>query len=300
MPLDFTPATLLRRMCGMDGCETDDLATLRAKLQVLQRKLDSAKRAARRRRTVLGKGALIASKILLGKSVRLAVRRVSEPLEAGQRVPATAIGDLIAAVFGRFVRVGIVAVVLALAPQALAIWQNVLIAEQNRYMQANNEFVLSQLSIERRARIEAFLADTTRESGLLAEDIQLLESLVPTLRRRIGERDQNLINSHPAKAWFVPMSRIRSSLIGQERMKELSTEIYYALEAFAEFHPSSLKRTPITVAAFEADIADLQARLKVLNDAIDAERGLLRKARLNEIGRYKRFIDEWRAPFSDK
>lgn len=109
----------------------------------------------------------IAEKVLMGSELREAARAWVVAVHAHKdprKWVDVELADLGAAIFRRFVRVGLFGLAVAALPLMLLGWQNVLIREQNAAMQAQNETISKQV-------------DQQAEDTLIVRRAQLLDTI---------------------------------------------------------------------------------------------------------------------------
>jgi hypothetical protein len=101
--------------------------------------------------------------LLAGKSVRDALRRVLAAAEERRLPTGEEVADLLSAVFGKVVRVGIVTVLIAAVPTALSFWQTLEINSQTGAIIRQTEQEREANYETRKAQLLAIIYDTEQQ-----------------------------------------------------------------------------------------------------------------------------------------
>jgi uncharacterized protein YjbI with pentapeptide repeats len=121
----------------------------------LQDELERLRREREQAAKVVQGGAGLVARIFLGRRLRESFRAWLKAKSLRDPLPTDETADVLAAIVRRFVRVGIVGLVLAALPGGFLLWQSLLLREQNKTIQGQVEQQAGDTQIVRRAQLLA-------------------------------------------------------------------------------------------------------------------------------------------------
>ncbi len=236
----------------------DEIAQITAENRRLRRQIARYRVVARWRRRASVAALDFARRVFFGRRLDAAI---AEAVAAIRRNPSTfpvdEVGELFAALVYRFVRVGAILCLLALAPTALLVWQNIVMVQQNALIRTQNEFFRDQngfireqvvtASDSRRVQLVELLY---RSQRILGDDLEYTDGPFYDVRTR-REALSAFISIELANSQQVDLRLARLDDVTAEHLRLFGASLDRVSLRRAKLTDAIFNRSSMTAAAME-------------------------------------------------